>query len=79
MNSWRELIQGDAGKDDVEHFRVISRHGADFLVLPAEKALAVEGLSIYPAQTTFAKAARRGLGIALKLNLSVGQNPILFT
>ena len=76
MNSWRKLIEGDAEMDAVEHFRVVSRHGEDLLVLPADKALAVEGLSIYPAQTNFAKIARRGLGIALKLNLSFGQNRI---
>lgn len=73
MNSWRELIEGDAS-DAVEHFRIVSRHGEDLLVLPADKALAVEGLNIYPAQTNFAKVARRVLGIALKLNLSLGQN-----
>jgi hypothetical protein len=79
MTHWHELIQGDPNRDAVEHFRVVSRRGTEFLVLPSQKTLAVEALNLYPAQTALARGARWGLRLLLKTGLYLGQKKLSLT
>jgi hypothetical protein len=64
-----ELFETSGGADFILAVRIIKKSGEPWLILPQERELAVQGLSLYPAQTAFAKRARQMVGIALRLGL----------
>ncbi|MEI6562392.1 MAG: hypothetical protein WCO68_09975 [Verrucomicrobiota bacterium] len=51
--------------------RVILRHGKPLLLLPVDRVLAAQALTLYPAQTFPARIAKQGLQLALRLGVPV--------
>jgi hypothetical protein len=70
--SWTDLFAAKGPMDCALAMRVIKKAGEPFLILPESNALAARALTLYPAQTTFARAAKRGLSTALKFGLPTG-------
>jgi len=59
---------GDSGT--LVPFHVLHRRGRPFLLLPMDPRLARQTLSLYPAQTVRARAAKAAFGLWLRLGLS---------
>src|ERR1035437_8153556 len=88
-NSWQSLFAADEvqGTTKALQLRFISRSGQPFLILPANPKLAVQALTLYPAQTLRARIARGVLRCALlarlplmpgRVSLNVGlENPFV--
>jgi len=70
---WRGLFQaaGAAGTSVRFAWRVLRRRGHAFLFLPEDARFARHAITLYPAQTRVARAARFALGAALRLRLPV--------
>jgi len=54
-----------------QSFRVLRKHGEPLLMLPTSTSLAAQALSLYPAQSSFARMARFGLRQTLRCGLPV--------
>ncbi len=70
---WEQLFGRGAAKDNLVRFDwfVLRKRGHAFLFLPREPRFAREAMMLYPAQTPFARFARRALRAALQLHLPV--------
>jgi len=66
--SWHSLFSGKPGAPFIA-LRTLKKDGGDFLVLPLEARLAVRSLSLYPAQTSLARIARKIFSLALLCKL----------
>ncbi|MDB6023335.1 MAG: hypothetical protein JWQ04_3192 [Pedosphaera sp.] len=69
--SWTELFAAEGADDFKLEMRVIQKGGQPFIMLPPAPEMAAKGLSLYPAQTRFARAAKRILGAALLTRIPV--------
>ena len=67
---WRELFE-PGGSDAEMRFRVFSKNGAAFLILPHECRLAARALCLYPAQGGMARIAKSALRAAFGLGAPV--------
>ncbi|EEF57258.1 hypothetical protein [Pedosphaera parvula] len=67
--SWAELFQAKGQADCHLQFRTVKKAGQPFLLLPDSRLLAARSLSLYPAQTSKARLARKALSVALKLGM----------
>jgi hypothetical protein len=73
QNDWRTLFEDARPEQAVRvSLRVVRRGGDPFLLLPTEAAPAARALTLYPAQTLKARAAKTALRLALKLGLTRG-------
>ncbi|MGO8678230.1 MAG: hypothetical protein ACLQVX_20500 [Limisphaerales bacterium] len=79
MSIWSELFgpPGDAGA--TVRLRVLRKQGRPFLALPAGGGAAVAALSLYPAQTARARAAKTVLGWLLRAGAAVGTESVSLT
>src|SRR5258706_920472 len=71
-HSWVNLFtpSGEPSSSTVtQTFRVLRKHGEPLLMLPTNAALAVQALSLYPAQSSLARVARFALRQTLRCGL----------
>src|SRR5260221_5360498 len=71
-HSWVNLFtpSGELSSPTVtQTFRVLRKHGEPLLMLPTNAALAVQALSLYPAQSSLARVARFALRQTLRCGL----------
>lgn len=67
---WEKLFEPhQRGSDSTLTFRVVRKAGEPFLLLPTEAELAAQALTLYPAQTGFARFAAAALRILLRVRL----------
>ena len=78
MAQWSELFAAAGPRYDGETVRVqtVTRGGRDWLVLPSDSRLAARALTLYPAQRTMARLAKRLLGFALKIKSPLRQQTL---
>lgn len=57
-------------------FRLVRKHGEPLLLLPPRRRAAIEALTLYPAQTSKARAARFLLRACLQAGLAPGTKPV---
>src|SRR5580692_5178475 len=74
--SWTDLFATKAAPKESLEFRVLNRGGTAFLILPKDRALAARALTLYAAQTDFAKGAKKALSLALRAGLPAGLNRV---
>ena len=67
-HSWRDLFSGGP-EDSSIVLRTLKKNGEDFLLLPSGAQPAIHALSLYPAQTCFARMARKIIHLALQYKL----------
>lgn len=67
--SWTDLFSTNKPPDVSLELRVLKKAGEPFLILPSAPGLAAKSLSLYPAQRTKAKFARKMLGVAFSVGL----------
>ena len=66
---WARLFEPEGPADASLVLRVLQKSGESFLLLPIAPALAARALALYPAQSTFARAAKWTLGASLRARL----------
>jgi len=74
--SWSDLFMPDGPASSpvvTQTFRVLRRRGEPLLLLPRRGDLAAEAMSLYPAQSTLARAARFALRVAMDFGLPAGR------
>ena len=73
---WTPLLGAGEGPGVSLVMRMLRKQGRPFLVLPLESGPALTTLSLYPAQTPRARAARALLGRFLQIGIPVGTRAI---
>lgn len=75
---WKLLFpdQPGSGRSVILKCRLLRKKGEPLLLLPMHSAAAKIGLSLYPAQSWKAKAARRGLALMHRVKFMSGTSPI---
>lgn len=66
---WIDLFATDDPRDVTAEMRVFKKGGKPFLFLPRDSRLAIHALSLYAAQTGFARTAKRVLKMALRMGM----------
>jgi hypothetical protein len=78
-NFWMHLFPARDAADGVRvEMRVVSKRGRPFLLLPCERRAAVAALSLYPAQTPRARAARTALSWLVRAAVPLGTKKVGF-
>lgn len=77
QNFWEDLFAAPAGGARIE-MRMVRKHGRPLLLLPGQRRAAAVSLSLYPAQTPRARAARTVLLWLLRSALPLGTKRIGF-
>ncbi len=72
MSLWEELFEPAARDGVALRLRVLSKQGRPFLALPPRGRAAAAALSLYPAQTARARAARNLLQWLLRIGVAPG-------
>jgi len=65
----RQLLAPTGADARTIRLRLVRKRGEPLLLLPCERGPALAALSLYPAQTPLARAARTLLGLALRMGL----------
>ncbi len=76
---WNQLFSPGGDEGATVRLRVLRKQGRPFLALPPRGRAAVAALSLYPAQTGRARAAKTLLGWLLRAGAAVGTEGILLT
>jgi hypothetical protein len=76
---WNELFSPGGDEGATVRLRVLRKQGQPFLALPARGRAAVAALSLYPAQTGRARAAKTLLGWLLRAGAGVGTEWVSLT
>ncbi len=76
---WNELFGPGGEEGATVRLRVLRKQGRPFLALPPRGRAAVAALSLYPAQTGRARAAKTLLGWLLRAGAGVGTEKVLLT
>ena len=79
MSIWNELFDPGGNEGAAVRLRVLRKHGRPFLALPSRGRAAVAALSLYPAQTGRARAAKTLLGWLLRAGAGVGTERVSLT
>jgi hypothetical protein len=67
--SWSELFQTEGTPDFHLKFSIVKKAGQPFLLLPQSPSLAARSLSLYPAQSSKARLAKKALFMALRVGI----------
>jgi hypothetical protein len=75
---WEQLFPPPAGPERAVtlRLRLVRKHGLPLLLVPACRAAAGEAMSLYPAQSRLARAARLALGCCLRAGLAPGTEAV---
>lgn len=77
VQPWQSLFAPDPAAETVTvPYRVVSKRGRPWLLLPASPRLARQALTLYPAQSFKARLAKAALGCSLQLGIFPGTQPV---
>jgi hypothetical protein len=69
---WTDLFATKTPPDSTLELRAVKKSGRAFLLVPLSPSLAARALSLYPAQTRFARLAKSSLRAAFQIGLPLG-------